>query len=145
MLHRRKDQTSCWDVYPVEEQTQTLESNATVLVDIGGNLGQQCAEFKKKCPKAPGRVVNQDLPGPIDAAQSTPGVENMVHDMFTPQPIESNMRDPLRPISLIKVPLINAQELNSTTSEPFFMIGPTLNVNRFSKTSFRLWVQIQSS
>lgn len=87
MLHRRKDQAICWDVYPVEEETQGWNANATVLVDFGGNIGHQCAEFKKKFPKIPGHVVLQDLPGPIEMALSTPGVENMAHDMFKPQPI----------------------------------------------------------
>lgn len=102
MRYRRKDQMSCWDVYPMEEETQSFESNATLLVDIGGNLGHQCAEFKNKFPKAPGRVILQDLPGPISTALSTPGVENMVHDMFKPQPIESNIRHLFRSTTLIK-------------------------------------------
>ena len=88
MLHRRKDQAICWDVFPAEKETRGWSPDATVLVDIGGNIGHQCAEFKSKFPKVPGRVVLQDLPGPIEMALSTPGVENMAHDMFKPQPIK---------------------------------------------------------
>ena len=88
MLHRRKDQATGWTYYPVEKETQGWSPDATVLVDIGGYIGHQCAEFKKKFPKVPGHVILQDLSGPIARALSTPGVENMVHDMFKPQPIK---------------------------------------------------------
>ena len=69
-------------------EVQDWDPDAVVLVDIGGGLGHQCAEFKRQYPEAPGRVVLQDLEGPISAAASIPGVENMVHDMFTTQPIK---------------------------------------------------------
>lgn len=88
MMHRRKDQAICWDVYPVEQETQGWDSNATVLVDIGGNIGHQCAEFKQKFPHVKGRVVLEDLPGPVGMALSTSGVDNKTHDMFTPQPVK---------------------------------------------------------
>ena len=88
MLHRRKDQATCWDVYPVEREIKGWSPDATVLVDIGGSVGQQCAEFTAKFQKVRGHVILQDLSGPIEVALSTPGVENMVHDMFKPQPIK---------------------------------------------------------
>lgn len=87
MAHRRKDQAICWDVYPVEEEAKDWGSDAALLVDIGGNIGHQCAEFKSRFPKIPGRVILEDLPGPISMARTTVGVEKRVHDMFTPQPI----------------------------------------------------------
>ena len=88
MAFHRKDQLTCWDVYPVMTEAHGWDPNAVVLVDIGGSLGHQCAEFKRKFPQVPGRVVSQDLQGPISTAMSISGVENMVHDMFTPQPIK---------------------------------------------------------
>ena len=84
----RKQQLTCWDVYPVMTETHGRDPKAVVLVDVGGSLGHQCAEFKHRFPQVPGRVVSQDLQGPISTAMSIPGVENMVHDMFTPQPIK---------------------------------------------------------
>ena len=92
MNHRRKGQTICWDVYPVEEEAQGWEAAATLLVDIGGNVGHQCAEFKQRFPQIPGHVVLEDLPGPIAMALSTPGVENKTHDMFEPQPVKGKYR-----------------------------------------------------
>ena len=88
MMHRRKDQPICWDVYPVEQEAQDWNPEATVLVDIGGNIGHQCAEFKKKFPKVKGHVVLEDLAGPIGMALATPGVQKKIHDVFTPQPIK---------------------------------------------------------
>ncbi|KAK8043794.1 hypothetical protein PG994_012632 [Apiospora phragmitis] len=38
-------------------------------------------------PDRPGRVINQDLPGTVARALPTPGVENMAHDFFEPQPV----------------------------------------------------------
>jgi hypothetical protein len=59
-----------------------------VYVDIGGNIGHQCAEFKEAYPDVPGRVVLQDMAHSIAAALPTPGVEKMVHNFFEPQPIK---------------------------------------------------------
>ena len=89
MEHRRKDQAICWDVYPLEQETkQDSVGDSVILIDIGGNMGHQCAEFKRHFPNVKGRIVLQDLPGPISMALSIEGVENQVYDMFTPQPIK---------------------------------------------------------
>ena len=82
MRYHRKNQAICWDIYPVERETQGWDSNAIVIVDMGCNLGHMSAAFKQNFPKVPGQVVLQDLPGPIDMALSTPGVKNTVHDVF---------------------------------------------------------------
>ena len=89
MEYRRKDQTICWDVYPLEqEMTQGSGEDSVILIDIGGNVGHQCAEFKRHFPSVKGRIILQDLPGPISMALTTEGVENQVYDMFTPQPVK---------------------------------------------------------
>ena len=88
MLHRRKGMTTWLDVYPVENETRGWKSDAPVFVDIGGNIGHSCAELRSKYPKLPGQIILQDLPQPISQALSTPGVENMVHDVFQPEPIK---------------------------------------------------------
>lgn len=92
LAYHRKDRAICWDVYPIELETRGWDFNATVLVDIGGNIGHQCAEFKKRFPRVPGHVILEDLEGPISMALSTPGVENKVHDIFKPQPIKGKLR-----------------------------------------------------
>ena len=91
MMHRRKYQPICWDAYPVEQEAQGWDPEATVLVDIGGNIGHQCAEFKQRFPKVQGHVVLEDLAGPIGMALPTPGVETKIHDVFTPQPVKGTI------------------------------------------------------
>jgi len=77
-------------VYPIETETKALNPNAplVLLVDIGGNIGHICAQFKQVFPDVPGRVILQDLPETIAAALSTPGVENVAYNFFEPQPIK---------------------------------------------------------
>ena len=92
MRYYRKKQAICWDVYPVEQETQEWDSNATVLVDVGSNFGQMSALFKRKFPEVPGQVVLQDAPEMIDRVYPIEGVKTMVHDIFGLQPIKGMSR-----------------------------------------------------
>lgn len=44
--------------------------------------------LREKYPDIPGRVILQDLPATVERALPTPGVENMAHDFFQPQPVK---------------------------------------------------------
>lgn len=88
MAARREAAETWLSVYPVEEETKMWDPEAPVYVNMGGSIGHQCAEFKAKYPHVPGRVILQDLPHSIERALQTPGVENMVHDFFQPQPVK---------------------------------------------------------
>jgi hypothetical protein len=87
MAYRRTASLSWLSVYPLLDQIAGWDSTKAIFVDIGGNIGHQCAHFKAKYSQVPGRVINQDLLQSIENALTTPGVENMVHDYFDPQPI----------------------------------------------------------
>lgn len=88
MALSRKLSTRSWlDVYPVAAEAADWPAEQPLFVDAGGALGHQCAKFKDESPDLKGRVVLQDLPHTIQRALSTPGVENMVHDLFEPQPV----------------------------------------------------------
>lgn len=87
MAYRRKDMPTGLDVFPVEEEVKGTQ-HEVIFVDVGGNVGHQCAVFKAKYPHLPGRVVLQDLPHAITMALQTPGVENIIYDIFTPQPVK---------------------------------------------------------
>lgn len=92
MAHRRQPEVSWMSVFPVACEIQGWEADnqdKVVYVNIGGGIGHQCRQFKEKYPGVPGRVVLQDLEHSIDKALSTPGVENMTHNFFEPQPITS--------------------------------------------------------
>ncbi|KAK8139994.1 hypothetical protein PG984_000060 [Apiospora sp. TS-2023a] len=89
MALRRQADISWLSVYPVLDETVGLtDPERPLYVNVGGGIGHQCAEFRQKYPDIPGRVINQDLPGTVARAVPTPGVENMAHDFFQPQPVQ---------------------------------------------------------
>lgn len=87
MAFRREPELSWLTVYPVEEETRTWDGSRPVYVNIGGGIGHQCAQFKAKHPNVPGQVILQDLPHSIAKALPTPGVDNVAHNFFEPQPV----------------------------------------------------------
>ena len=77
--------------YPVRERlagSVTLDKEAIILVDVGGGLGHDLAEFRRKHPSICGRLVLQDKADVI--AQISPetahGLELYAHDFFAEQP-----------------------------------------------------------
>lgn len=92
MALRRQPQVSWLSVYPVAREIKNWhaqDQDKVLYVNIGGGIGHQCKQFKEKYPDLTGRVVLQDLPHSIAKALPTPGVENLEHDFFQPQPIKS--------------------------------------------------------
>lgn len=87
MAHRRETMPSWIDVFPIAEEAETSKSDV-LFVDMGGNMGHECARLKARYPDLPGRVILQDLPYATSLALETPGVENTEHDLFTPQPVK---------------------------------------------------------
>lgn len=79
--------------YPVRQRLidgfDTKSKDATLLVDIAGNIGHYTEQFRSKFPDAPGRLIVQDLPIVIQGIQDLhPRIEKMEHDFFTEQPIK---------------------------------------------------------
>lgn len=74
-------------MYPVATEAADWPAEQPLFVDAGGALGHQCAKFKEEYPSLKGRIVLQEPPHTIERALQTPGVENMVHDLFAPQPV----------------------------------------------------------
>ena len=77
--------------YPVRNlvDTTSITNDDVLLVDIGGSIGHDLAEFKSKWPDLPGRLILQDLPAVVanaDGLHET--IEVMPHDFFTPQPVQ---------------------------------------------------------
>ncbi|XDG08335.1 hypothetical protein ABKA04_007950 [Annulohypoxylon sp. FPYF3050] len=88
MALRRQTELSWLTVYPVREETAGLtDSGRALYVNVGGGIGHQCAQFRAEYPDIPGRVILQDLADTVARALPTPGVENMAHDFFQPQPV----------------------------------------------------------
>jgi hypothetical protein len=91
MALRRQAELSWLMVYPVAEEVKdwdAADGEKAIYVNIGGGIGHQCKQFKEKYPDLPGRVILQDLPHSIANALPSPGVENLQHDLFQPQPIK---------------------------------------------------------
>ena len=78
--------------YAVEERLGhglKIGDSKTLIVDVGGGLGHDLVEFKKKYLVIPGRLILQDLPENIKQIdQINDGIELTVHDFLTPQPIK---------------------------------------------------------
>ena len=95
MALRRKPKLSWLSVYsrrPRGEDWDASNNSKALYVNIGGGIGHQCKQFKEKYPHLAGKVILQDLPHSIEQALPTPGVENMEHDFFQPQPIKGEYR-----------------------------------------------------
>ena len=88
MRAQRTGQKSWLDVFPPERLAPDGESEAPFFVDIGGGIGHQCAALKARFPSITRRVVLQDLPKAIEHAIPTDGVEPMVHDFWSEQPVK---------------------------------------------------------
>lgn len=77
------------DVMPFEDEDNDA-TDRKVFVDIG-NIGHQCARLLAKHPSLAGRVVLQDLEETIRRAPKVNGVDFMVHDFFTQQPVKGKL------------------------------------------------------
>ncbi|KMU85982.1 sterigmatocystin 8-O-methyltransferase [Coccidioides immitis H538.4] len=79
--------------FPVEGRLfdgAKAEADAPLIVDVGGSLGHDLMEFKKKWPRHPGKLIVQDLPEVIKETRKTvdPNITAMEHDFFKDQPIK---------------------------------------------------------
>ncbi|KAK5632317.1 hypothetical protein RRF57_008031 [Xylaria bambusicola] len=77
------------DWYPVKASVlDGATDQSALLVDVGGGKGHDLLAFNAKYPGR-GRLVLQDLPPVINAIRSVgPGIETMVYDFFTEQPVK---------------------------------------------------------
>ncbi|KAL8952535.1 MAG: hypothetical protein Q9222_001565 [Ikaeria aurantiellina] len=80
------------DIYPAAEQLvkgfkSEQNTEDVMLVDVGGATGEEALEFGRRHPTAPGRLIVQDRASVIGQLPETEGLEKMVYDFFTPQPI----------------------------------------------------------
>ncbi|KAL3458363.1 S-adenosyl-L-methionine-dependent methyltransferase [Aspergillus heterothallicus] len=88
--------------YPVESLTRgeggvEVREEDVLLVDVGGGVGHDLAEFRRKWPGVKGRLVLQDLGEVIEQARAMNratttaadgGIEAVVHDFFTEQTVK---------------------------------------------------------
>ncbi|KAJ5085976.1 hypothetical protein N7532_010747 [Penicillium argentinense] len=94
MMKLRQQVTSNWvEWFDIQRHiidgSEPRSPENVLLVDIGGGEGHYLRQFSEKFPRAPGRLILQELPDVIRGIQSPPeDVELMPHDFFTPQTIK---------------------------------------------------------
>ncbi len=90
MAFARKGRKSEWfEFFPATEKLHVTSPEDTLLVDVGGGLGQVLIAFKEKFPSIPGKLVVQDLPGVVESIVDLPaGIQAMPYDFFKPQPVK---------------------------------------------------------
>ena len=84
-------------MFPFTSLLETdADSSRAFIVDVAGGRGQSLLQIKKEIEaaggeKGKGRVILQDRKAVLDAVpdEQLPGVEKMVIDFFTPQPVKS--------------------------------------------------------
>ncbi|TGO37663.1 hypothetical protein BHYA_0092g00460 [Botrytis hyacinthi] len=91
------------DIYPAMDRLAagaSTDSEAVMMVDVGGGQGHQAIAMKKKFPDLPGRYIVTDLAHglPVERDEST-GVEFLVHDFMTEMPVKGARLYYLRYIS----------------------------------------------
>ena len=90
MSAQREGRAYWLDFYPFEQKlsAEARDNKQDVLfVDVGGALGSEIKELRKRYPSVKGRMILQDQQQTIDHVSVDPGMEAMVHDFFTPQPV----------------------------------------------------------
>ena len=75
------------DVYPTERLIDG-STEGSLIVDVGGNVGEDLEAFRIKHPEHGSQLVLQDLPEVVSQATCSPEVVRMGHDFFTPQPVK---------------------------------------------------------
>ncbi|KAL8785941.1 MAG: hypothetical protein Q9213_003090 [Squamulea squamosa] len=94
-MTRWKQGTKFWtDIYPAKRQLcEKIEksNDSVLLVDIGGGRGHVLEEFVKDPAHRTGRLIVQDLPAALGDANSLSkqGIERMVYNFFTSQPVKA--------------------------------------------------------
>ncbi|KAL6720893.1 hypothetical protein ACLMJK_002818 [Lecanora helva] len=71
-----------------QEVAPNSDSEEIIFVDVGGGIGTQCFNLRQHFPHLAGRVILQDLETPIKQALKVDGMETMIHDFLTEQPVK---------------------------------------------------------
>lgn len=93
MAGRRREVLRWFEIFPITKKLTTelrTGSKDILIVDIGASHGHDLVRFKERYSDLPGRFILQDLPETIESIHNPlPGIEPMIYDFFTPQPVIS--------------------------------------------------------
>lgn len=73
------------EIYPAEDMIAGY-TTGPLLVDVGGNLGDDLELFRRNHPRYGRHLMLQDLPGKVANATCSSEIQRLAHDFFTPQP-----------------------------------------------------------
>lgn len=94
MTSQREGHTPWLEFYPFQQQIvegyDKSDQDGVLIVDIGGNMGQELLELNAQFPSLPGRLVLQDLPTSIEKVVPSDKMEAMAYDFFETQPIKGS-------------------------------------------------------
>ncbi|KAF2490471.1 S-adenosyl-L-methionine-dependent methyltransferase [Lophium mytilinum] len=90
MTAKNEIYTQRWfEVVPVHEALRpSLGPDAPLIIDVGGSVGHDLIALHEAHPELKGKLLLQDLPGPIAQANLPAGIEKVEYDFFTPQPVK---------------------------------------------------------
>ncbi|KAI2631841.1 S-adenosyl-L-methionine-dependent methyltransferase [Hypoxylon sp. NC1633] len=92
MTGQRADRKQWFDFFDIDGillRGAKSDPDAILMIDIAGGEGHDIAEFHKRHPKAPGRLILQETPPVIDSIKDlTPKIERQKHDFFQAQSIK---------------------------------------------------------
>ena len=105
--------------YPVKDRLlkgMAVDKHAVTIVDVGGGMGHDLVDLKKKQPDLPGRFILQDLPQVIEQiVQPLKGIEVTSHDFYTKQPV-------IGTLFLYSISILSSQYLHiSAGARVYFM------------------------
>ena len=72
----------------VDMYAKGAKEEDAIFVDVGGGNGQESEKLRLKVPNLVGRVIHQDLPGPLERAPKIEGVEKMEYDYTGEQTVK---------------------------------------------------------
>lgn len=87
---QRVDEPKWLSAFPLQDYCDISTNNhedTIAFVDIGGGHGHQCVALLQEFPQLKGRVVLQDLEKVLEGVRID-GVQVMVHDFMTEQPVK---------------------------------------------------------
>ena len=127
--------------YPVQERLVeglAADKDAVLLVDIGGSVGHDLAQFRDFHPSAPGRLILQDLPVVIGQIKDlNPAIERMPYDFHTEQPVKGGLFSFYLFTPYLAI-LTEKKAPARTTCTRYCMTGRTTCASRSSAGSRRL-------
>ncbi|KAJ5431617.1 hypothetical protein N7445_008115 [Penicillium cf. griseofulvum] len=75
--------------YGTQAMPVTDDVSRVAIVDVGGSRGELLQDIQARYPQLKGRMIVQDRESTFqDMEQPPPGIQLMVHDIFTEQPVK---------------------------------------------------------